>query len=314
MKLILTVPKQRGEHKAKFSLATGSGKTFGTAFWVKVNVLPPEYIPDAMFRADITVPDGAYVFPNETIRKKWLLSNPYGPKKPWPEGVQLLKISQHRGGREINLNGERAVGSEIKQRSRSEYLVTTDFTVPPDVKEGKIRQKYRLATAEGKSFGHSMWIEVEVNENVRPFPGLKVIAKPADVTEADAGNQIGTHTYRLLNSSTRSWQKFRVYTPPSLFFSSHADKGSFVPNDREFGPVKANESIQFSFKLPEAPKVTCKFEHACFIRSVCGKYLSDLPTTTVSVQAPMTGNQHGSIHQIEDEIDDVVHIDPVNPE
>mmetsp|Transcript_30639 Transcript_30639/g.74646 ORF Transcript_30639/g.74646 Transcript_30639/m.74646 type:complete len:391 (+) Transcript_30639:63-1235(+) len=311
VQLSLPAPKKPGNYVAKFSLATAQKKTFGSPFWVKVSVLPPEYVPDAKFKADLTIPDGAYVFPGELVKKKWLLSNPYGAKKPWPEGVQVLEISQHRKGKDIDLKGGRAPGSKIQQRNGSEYVVMTNFSVPKGMKEGKIRQKYQLATAEGKRFGHVLWIEVEVKDSIPPFPGMKVVKKPADVTEADAGTSIGTYHYRLENTSNRAWPKFKVHIPPSLFLSSQAGKGEFEAHDREYGSVKAKESIEFSYQLPVAPGVTCKFEYVSFIRSCCGKYLSDLPTTVVSVHAPLVGKEQKGVfvQTIDDEDDDVVHID-----
>lgn len=125
-------------------------------------------VPRAQFKADITLPDGAQVICGSIVVKRWSITN-IG-EDVWPIGTQLMFV----GG---------ALQPASPTSSEPLSLSTVPLAVPnatvdvwarvqiPNV-AGRHTGYFRLATNDGKRFGHRLWLDiVAVNDTTKQLVG-----------------------------------------------------------------------------------------------------------------------------------------------
>lgn len=135
--------------------------------------------PRSAFQADLTLPDGSQVTCGTDVTKRWSLTNV--GDEAWPEGSKLMFVggALHPAARSDALS---AVPLAAAGRS---VEVWAHVRVPAT--PGRHTGYYRLATADGKRFGHRLWIDiVAVAQPVGTTPTPVVTVTAATPTEKAA--------------------------------------------------------------------------------------------------------------------------------
>jgi next to BRCA1 gene 1 protein len=133
----------------------------------------------AWYESDST-PDGSVFGPNRLVSQSWTLRNP-GPET-WPAGCAVHFI----GGddmRNLDFSHPSSVQSMAKA-NRSNILEhglepgkTAVFTVllKSPSRQGRAISYWRLKTPDDKSFGHKLWVDIEVKEPSIALPFRNVV-------------------------------------------------------------------------------------------------------------------------------------------
>ncbi|PKN91569.1 MAG: hypothetical protein CVU44_18475 [Chloroflexi bacterium HGW-Chloroflexi-6] len=107
---------------------------------------------DLKFLADLTVPDGSPINPNERIDKQWRVVN--SGTCDWDAGYRLKLVG-----------GFAPLGAEIVQalfpaRAGAEVTIQIFFTAPPT--SGVYRSAWQASDPQGQPFGETIYIEIVV--------------------------------------------------------------------------------------------------------------------------------------------------------
>ncbi|MGC9349451.1 MAG: NBR1-Ig-like domain-containing protein [Anaerolineae bacterium] len=117
--------------------------------------------PNAVFVADLTIPDGSHIKPDTPFDKTWRMRN--SGACTWPEGTAITFITGYPipGPREV-IVGAVSPGSEID--------VTVPLTTPS--RRGIYKSYWRLQTPGNHLFGAVVFIEMTVTEMAEPLSQL----------------------------------------------------------------------------------------------------------------------------------------------
>jgi len=134
--------------------------------------------PACSFVADVTVPDGCEVAPQEWLVKTWRLRN--DGDLAFPAGVKL-----ECAGGNLCLGAEAAAPVAVAGpvRPLEEFEVSVRFQTPAGA--GQYKGLWQLATAEGERFGHVLWAEVQVKDSVRKAAEQDVFQFASEELKAD---------------------------------------------------------------------------------------------------------------------------------
>ncbi|GAB1196068.1 hypothetical protein APSETT444_005334 [Aspergillus pseudonomiae] len=130
---------------------------------------------DALFVRD-TVPDSTIMSPNKVFRQTWTLYNP-GPLA-WPAGSDVRFVG---GDSMFNVDTNHplsldSISAAMESNKLSEPLEpgqSSDFTVTLKApsRVGTAISYWRLKLPNGMPFGHRLWCEIQVRENVPSIKG-----------------------------------------------------------------------------------------------------------------------------------------------
>lgn len=164
-----------------------------------------------------STPDGSSFSPNRLISQSWTLRNP-GPHA-WPAGCAVHFI----GGDEMrNLDDKRpsSIGAVVSA-NRSNFLSeplepgkTAVFSVllKSPAGEGRAVSYWRLKTADGVPFGHKLWIDINiVNEVAKPVEAPAIVPDEAPV-ERETVNEVEEESQ---DSSTMIFPTLEKESPES---------------------------------------------------------------------------------------------------
>jgi hypothetical protein len=139
--------------------------------------------PKCQFVADLSLPDGSVVAAGSVVTKSWSVKN-VGTAQ-WPEGVHLMCV----GGQLVPATEEKKPFASVPLAMPGMTVeVSARVAVPKEA--GRYTGYYRLATADGKRFGHRVWLDVLVPKETAapiaapaPTPATPPVAtaKPAEV-------------------------------------------------------------------------------------------------------------------------------------
>ena len=158
----------------------------------KTSVSSPEDL-QAWFESEST-PDGTCFLPNRLVHQSWTLRNP-GPSA-WPAGCAVHFI----GGDEMrNLDDKHpSPVSSMMIANRSNTLTmplepgkTQTFSVilRSPAREGRAISYWRLKTADGVPFGHKLWCDVNITNNIPhtvEAPAVVPVEAPVEKEQANA--------------------------------------------------------------------------------------------------------------------------------
>jgi len=119
---------------------------------------------DAEFLRDETVQEGTTFAPDTGFVKIWSMKNT--GSQAWPEGSRLLLVS----GPAMGTKGDVPLKTTAKVGETIDIVV--DMIAPTNV--GHYTSHWRLASPDGKKFGHRIWVDIKV-DNVKQPEQVKVV-------------------------------------------------------------------------------------------------------------------------------------------
>ncbi|KAF0688265.1 Aste57867_20135 [Aphanomyces stellatus] len=123
--------------------------------------------PSASFVGDVSFPDGSTIRAGDTFVKTWRLKN--DGKTRWPAKSRLVCV----GGDHLEV-GEDSVSVPILLPGKM-IDVSVDMQAP--IKPARYTGYWRLCTADGKRYGHRLWVDILV------VGKPEVVAKPEEVAK-----------------------------------------------------------------------------------------------------------------------------------
>jgi len=150
----ISAPSSAGHYRATYRLQGPRGQ-FGDSFWVDINVQVPQPTNDnAVFRGDLSVPDGTTFTAGQSFDKGWRLYNSGGTT--W-SGFQAVRTAGDFG--------PSSFGVSTVSPGQTGDLWARGISAPSSA--GHYRATYRLQGPRGQ-FGDSFW--VDINVQVPPPP------------------------------------------------------------------------------------------------------------------------------------------------
>ncbi|GLD93914.1 hypothetical protein PINS_up002519 [Pythium insidiosum] len=143
-------------------------------------------ILDLIFVEDVTVPDGTMVAPETEIVKSWKVKN--SGAVAWPEGCVLEMQSGRFGVSPFEGDPSRINVAVPPLFPGLEYVIETQFTTP--VECGRYRAFWRMVDPTGTRFGHRLWIDIFVSEEIVIDEEAAVnaaVSRALDAASVDAG-------------------------------------------------------------------------------------------------------------------------------
>jgi len=128
----------------------------------------------ATFVNDVTLPDGQIFPPGAEFMKCWQMVNSGGVD--WPERTELVYVAGERLAREIGGPANVPIGT-VKVGAEVE-LWTGELKAPET--PGRYVSYWRLRDGEGKLFGESIWVDinVETGSNESSLSSSSIIVMP----------------------------------------------------------------------------------------------------------------------------------------
>jgi hypothetical protein len=134
---------------------------------------PTPCLPDAVFMADVTVPDGTVLMPGETFEKVWRISS--SGCAPWPAGTRWVFVTGDR------MSAPAAVAVADTPVGRAADVAV--LMVAPDA-PGTYRGYWQMQAPDGTLFGERVYVQVVVSE-----PTSMPTAKPKSPKPPSATNE-----------------------------------------------------------------------------------------------------------------------------
>jgi len=131
--------------------------------------------PRAAFVEDVTFPDGSTVAPNQTLVKTWVMKNVGNDQ--WPVGTQLVFL-----GGAVTPTDAKALESISLAQPGEAVQLSVEVRTP--ARAGHHMGYFRLTTADGRKFGHRIWVDVNVDASA-VAPSASVSAEPSSAASAD---------------------------------------------------------------------------------------------------------------------------------
>ena len=113
----------------------------------------PACVPNLAYLADVTVPDGTVLAPNEEFVKTWRVEN--NGTCNWDEGYRIRLTS----GAAMGVAEEQAL---FPARAGSEAEISITFVAPNET--GVFQSAWKAVDPEGNVFGDLFYLEIQVAE------------------------------------------------------------------------------------------------------------------------------------------------------
>lgn len=197
---------------------------------------------DAVFVADVTIPDGTKMQPGESFEKSWRIRNT--GTSTWDADYKLVCPSGE------NMGGpEKADLSRVPVKPGEVAQVAVRLTAPTD--SGTHRTTWQMRAPNGTIFGHDLYAEIVV-KTTTTGDGFDQASFVADITVPDGtvidpGEQF-VKTWRIRNSGNTTWTE--QYT--LRFISDNRMGGpASVPLGKTVRPGEVTE-VSVKLTAPEA--------------------------------------------------------------
>ena len=116
---------------------------------------PPACVNQALFKTDVTIPDGTQVAAGERFDKKWLVLNAEGRNHcTWTADYNIVWI----GGPNL---AERGSSFPVQPTSPGQEVTVTANMIAPST-PGTYKSKWILRSPDGELFGDQFWAMIEV--------------------------------------------------------------------------------------------------------------------------------------------------------
>lgn len=154
---------------------------------------------EALFDADVTIPDGVIMKPGQAFKKTWRIRN--SGNTTWGDGYQLAFHSGDPFG-----SGD-AVRVPVTKPGEL-VLVSVDMTASQTL--GEAKSAWMLKNANGEFFHHDLYMVIRVQgQQGQPTPQISLARFVSDVTIPDGlfikpGERF-TKTWRIRNSGSTTW-------------------------------------------------------------------------------------------------------------
>lgn len=112
-------------------------------------------LPKAVFVSDATLPDGSTCAAGSVVQKVWEVKN-VGASS-WPPGVRVEYVG---GTLPPTKQAQQTISLPVGAGEKT--LVSMDVQCPTEA--GRHTGYYRLATADGRRFGHRFWVDLVITE------------------------------------------------------------------------------------------------------------------------------------------------------
>jgi len=198
--------------------------------------------PVAQFVRDITCADHTVVRPNSKFTKIWRFQN--CGSAAWPSGIRIV----WSGGDSMG-----ATEADVPQvEPGKEVDISVELTAPSHV--GHSSGLWRLATANGEKFGHTVWVDIIVEEKkevLLPSSPKPQPTKPVDVAPVI---QSGSPQVQKIIPVVSEVKPVEVAKPVEIAKPLEAPKLVEIPKPVEIAkPIEAPKSVE-NAKPIEAPK------------------------------------------------------------
>ncbi|KAK7007044.1 hypothetical protein R3P38DRAFT_3034986 [Favolaschia claudopus] len=192
----------------------------------------------ATFVNDVTLPDGQIFPPGAEFMKCWKMAN--SGSVEWPVNTELVHVAGERLAREFNgpasvLVGTVQVGEEVD-------LWTGELKAPET--PGRYVSYWRLRDGQGKLFGDSIWIDINVTEtrsNESSLSSSSIIVMPRGAQSVPASSASGGRDASTVNRGEVEEDELSEH-------GSDASSGSLISvptsDDEEWASVPAEEPQQ----------------------------------------------------------------------
>ncbi|MBS3919496.1 MAG: hypothetical protein KG012_11480 [Deltaproteobacteria bacterium] len=188
----MIAPSSAGAYQGNWQMRNPKGQTFGQQVWVKINVAsappppppPPPCTDGAQFVADVTIPDGTQMQPNQGFTKTWKLRNTGGCT--WGSGYSLVFV----GGSQMGAPGSVSVPSVAPNG-------TADISVPmiAPSSAGAYQGNWQMRNPKGQTFGQQVWVKINVASAPVVNPQIQVSISPSGPWGTSASGQKNTVFY-----------------------------------------------------------------------------------------------------------------------
>lgn len=129
--------------------------------------------PRARFVRDITYPDGTHVQPGTRFTKVWRMRN--DGSLDWPVGCALVSA----GGDDLAAVDARVNVPSVSPGQEDDIAIEL---LAPD-RTGRHVAYFRLQTADGVNFGHRLWADIRVVEDVARTLDWQVVSEDTQIVE-----------------------------------------------------------------------------------------------------------------------------------
>lgn len=193
--LDLTAPMTPGRHRSAWKARNARGRLFAFELYAELVVTPVARRDDAVFVADVTLPDGDKVESGRTVLKTWRVRNTGDTN--WDNGHSLALD----GDNPFNSPSQVALPT-VKPGATADLSIS--LTMP--AKPGLYRSNWRLRSPDGTPFGSPLFAELRVVASGKPKDGLSYVADMTvlDGTRMHSGYSF-TKTWRIRNTGTSTW-------------------------------------------------------------------------------------------------------------
>lgn len=134
-------------------------------------------VPRCQFKSDITLPDGSHVSCGSVAVKRWAITN-IGDEV-WPEGTQLMFVGGALQPAAPSANEPVSLSPVSLAAPNQTVEVYARVQIP--VIPGRHTGYFRLATSDGKRFGHRLWLDIVA---IAPVTSQPVGTTPTPVVAA----------------------------------------------------------------------------------------------------------------------------------
>jgi hypothetical protein len=191
----LVAPATPGRWRSAWKARNGRGRLFAFELYADIVVTPVARRDDAVFVADVTLPDGESVAAGRTVLKTWRVRNT--GDTTWDKGQSLAL----EGDNPFNAAASAALPT-VKIGATADLSVALTMPARP----GLYRASWRLRGPDGALFGPPLSAELRV---VAPGALKDGALYVADVTVLD-GTRLHpghafTKTWRIRNTGTSTW-------------------------------------------------------------------------------------------------------------
>lgn len=191
----LVAPTSPGRHRSTWKARNSRGRLFAFELYADIIVTPAARRNDAVFVADISLPDGEEVESNQSVLKTWRVRNTGDTS--WDKSYRLANIDNPFGSPLlVNL-------PSVKPGTTADIAVVLNTPAKP----GIYRSSWVLQSPDGKPFGPELYAELRViTLPGRPKDGATFVAD----TTIPPGTRLPTggkfvKTWQIRNTGATTW-------------------------------------------------------------------------------------------------------------
>jgi hypothetical protein len=194
----LTAPSRSGRFRSGWKPRSPEGNVFEFELFTEIVVGSPQQ-DAALFLADVTIPDGTQMVPDQTFLKTWRVRNTGATT--WGSTYQLAFLANDQMG---------APGSLQIPFTRPGQEAELSVTLRAPVTPGVHQTSWQLRNGNGQPFGDPLFALIQVVRESKPIEGVDEMSYVDDVTIADGtqvqAGQVIEKIWRVRNTGTTAWK------------------------------------------------------------------------------------------------------------